>query len=322
MRHHRFAATTGVFGVTAACMLLLLAIAFAGAACGRSDSEKSPKGAAERFLAALQRSDPEAYLESVDPELRDRPAKESAARILRDVEPLRDVATSGDRFEVRGLKIAELDKGGDQARVEVNGTLRNLSSVSEVAFAGGMALRRVDREWVATEWLPGTRYPSNGNGHLTDAQQTHGAYFSNPPSSGWHTAPVPRPGVYTQPKSPEDIPHFLEHGGVWILYTCPSGCSDVTERLHEIVNRSIDAGRPVAVAPYPEHGRQPPMRRINAVAWQYILETDELDVRTIQRFIEAHACRYNPEGGPYCSGVRGRVEPDRDAGATGFNARR
>jgi hypothetical protein len=302
--------------------LALLTAVCSGLACGGSDSGESPEGAAKRFFNAWQRSDAERYLASIDPDLRDRPAKETAALILRDIDPLRSVAAGNDRFEVRGLKIARVEEAGEQATIRVSGTVRNLTSISETAFSGTMGVRRVEGKWIATEWLPGTKYPSNGNTHLAQLGQAHGAYFSNPPSSGWHLPPVPRPGVYTQSKAPEEIPHFLEHGGIWVLYSCPGGCSDLVQSLQRIVNRSIDAGKPVALSPYPATGSQAPARRINVVAWQRVLGQDEPDADAIQGFIDAHACRYNPEGGPYCSGVRGTVDPEQDAGDQGFNARR
>ena len=117
---------------------------------------------------------------------------------------------------------------------------------------------------------------------------------------------MPRPGIYTQPKIPEDLGHFMEHGGAWVLYNCPDGCEGDVETLRRITEEAIDDGRPVALAPFPSMDA-----KFAAVAWQYLLKMDELDPGKISNFVARHACRYNPEGGPYCSGVRGKVE---DAG--------
>ena len=155
--------------------------------------------------------------------------------------------------------------------------------------------------------LPGEKFESQGNAHLVDATQIHEPYNSNPPTSGPHLPPVPRPGIYTQPKIPEDLGHFMEHGGVWVLYNCPNGCEEDVEALRRITDGAINDGRPVALAPFPSMDS-----KVAVVAWQYLLKLDNVDRGKINEFIGRHACRYNPEGGPYCSGVRGKVEDAPD----------
>ncbi len=152
--------------------------------------------------------------------------------------------------------------------------------------------------------LPGEKFPSQGNDHLASADQPHPPYNSNPPTSGWHLPPIPRPGIYTQPKVGEDLGHFMEHGGVWVLYNCPDGCESDVQQLTDMVNGAINDNRPTALAPFPsmEH-------RFAVVAWQYLLTMDSVDEGAIENFISRHACRYNPEGAPYCSGVRGEQMP-------------
>ena len=66
--------------------------------------------------------------------------------------------------------------------------------------------------------LPGEHFETQGNAHLADITQPHEPYNSNPPTSGPHLPPVPRPGIYTQPKQPEELGHIMEHCGVWVLY--------------------------------------------------------------------------------------------------------
>lgn len=172
--------------------------------------------------------------------------------------------------------------------------------------------------WSRFKPLPGEKFTSNGNAHAR-AGQPHGAYFTNPPTSGWHYDDIPRPGVYTSPRHPEELGHFMEHGGVWVLYTCPEGCDDLAQQLADIVNEQIDRNNPAAVAPYPPPGYPRPEHTINVVAWRYKLSLDEFRRDTIEEFVERHACRYNPEGGPYCTGVRGASTEEKDAGEDGFN---
>lgn len=167
--------------------------------------------------------------------------------------------------------------------------------------------------------LPGVGLPTNGNEHVT-AGQSHGAYFSNPPTSGWHFAELPRPGIYNQPIAPEGLGHFMEHAGGWVLYSCPEGCDDLVPQLKRVVERQLDRRRPAALAPYPPQGYPPPEHRINVITWQRMLSLDEFDEAKINDFLDRLICHYNPEGGPWCPGKSGSTEPAKDAGPQGFNA--
>lgn len=151
--------------------------------------------------------------------------------------------------------------------------------------------------------LPGEKFESQGNDHLASADEAHPAYNSNPPTSGWHLPPIPRPGIYTQPKVPEDLGHFMEHGGVWVLYNCSDGCQEDVSHLEDIVNRAIDGGDPTALAPYPSMDS-----KFAVVAWQYLLTLDALDTGKVEEFVSRHACRYNPEGPGYCPVKRGEIK--------------
>jgi len=171
-----------------------------------------------------------------------------------------------------------------------------------------------------TRPLPGTRYDTNGNTHVQFGQP-HGAYFTNPPTSGWHLDDLPRPGIYTQPMAPEMLGHFMEHGGVWVLYTCPRDCQEVVEQLDALVREELQHERPVALAPYPPPGYPAPAHLINLVSWQYLLGLDdEVDPDKIRDFIQRHTCRYTPEStGPGCTTAqRGSTAPAKDAGERGF----
>ncbi len=162
--------------------------------------------------------------------------------------------------------------------------------------------------------LPGQAFRSNGNTHIT-AGGTVGTYFSNPPTSGWHYAETVRPGIYDTPLTAQDIPHFMEHGGVWVLYNCPTACVDLVNQLIPVVNRSTQAGKPVALAPYPKMEK-----RIAVVAWQRLLTLDAFDEAQVQDFIDKLVCKYNPEGGAPCNVVAGKIEPAVDAATTAGSA--
>ncbi len=172
----------------------------------------------------------------------------------------------------------------------------------------------------ASEPPPGVFYESNGNEHVT-LGQAHGAYFSNPPTSGWHMAELPHPGVYTEARTPESLPHFLEHGGVWILYRPGIDESKLAE-LRDLTQFKLDLNKPVALAPYPAPGYAVPEKPINVIAWQRLLALDEVDRGEIERFIDWYHCAYTPEGGgPGCEPEkRGEFGPAQDAGPAGFGA--
>jgi len=150
--------------------------------------------------------------------------------------------------------------------------------------------------------LPGEKFESQGNDHLASATDAHPPYNSNPATSGWHLPPLPRPGIYTQPKVDEDLGHFMEHGGVWVLYNCPDGCQQDVSQLERIVNSAIDNGDPAALAPFPSMDS-----KFAVVAWQRLLKLDELDTGQIEEFVSRLACNYNPEGPGYCPTARGKV---------------
>ena len=176
-----------------------------------------------------------------------------------------------------------------------------------LAACGGSSPSRGERDAARTPEQPGRAaveetFPSQGNDHLVDASQPHSPYNSTPPTSGPHLPQLPRPGVYAQALRPEDLPHFMEHGGVWVLYNCPGGCEADVRVLQDLTRKAIEAGRPVALAAYPTMDA-----RFAAVAWQVLLKLDTLDRGRIEDFVERHACRYNPEGGPFCAGVRGEI---------------
>ena len=82
---------------------------------------------------------------------------------------------------------------------------------------------------------------------------------------------------------------------LWVLYDCPDGCPADVQSLAEVVAGTNEAGRPVALAPYP--GME---TRFALVAWRYLLRLNTVERSTIDAFIAAHACRFNPAGGPFC----------------------
>src|SRR5690242_14376423 len=73
---------------------------------------------------------------------------------------------------------------------------------------------------------PGIDAPAN-EGHLHVTPGTKVDYGANPPTSGSHWPYWRTPwDMYTTQVPREKWVHNLEHGGIVLLYNCPTGCPD------------------------------------------------------------------------------------------------
>jgi Protein of unknown function (DUF3105) len=138
----------------------------------------------------------------------------------------------------------------------------------------------------------GTPVPDEGQTHVDPS--TTPTYKSYPPASGphysvqglapvaWQTIGTLQEGQYT---------HNLEHGGIVILYDCPSG-SDCTTLKNSLENyvKNLAPVEPqfneikVVLSPY-SRGMQ---KKVALVAWDYIEFLDGYDQAEITRFYENH----------------------------------
>jgi hypothetical protein len=119
-------------------------------------------------------------------------------------------------------------------------------------------------------------------------------YKFYPPASGPHfsaqgIAPVPWQTIGTLQEG--QYIHNLEHGGIAILYDCPSG-SDCTALKNSLENyvKNLAPIEPqfkevkIVLSPY-SHGMQ---NKVALVAWDYIQFLDGYDQAAITRFYENH----------------------------------
>jgi cyclophilin family peptidyl-prolyl cis-trans isomerase len=153
--------------------------------------------------------------------------------------------------------------------------------------------------------LIGQQVATQGNIHV-NAGESHVAYNTDPPTSGPHFPMFPRAGVYDAPFVTEYLPHFLEHGGVEVLYnssTPPELVAALTAVVRQELIRSPDH---VLMAPRPEMPCQ-----VTVTAWQRILAfgaagcqpgstgrslaTGSPDLALVRQFIERNECVYDPE---------------------------
>jgi hypothetical protein len=119
-------------------------------------------------------------------------------------------------------------------------------------------------------------------------------YKFYPPASGPHysaqgIAPVPWQTIATLQEG--QYIHNLEHGGIAILYDCPSGtdCTTLKNALENYV-KNLAPVEPtysevkVVLSPY-SRGMQ---KKVALVAWDYIEFLDGYDQAEITRFYENH----------------------------------
>ena len=87
--------------------------------------------------------------------------------------------------------------------------------------------------------------------------------------------------------------HNLEHGGVVLLYDCPTGCADDQSKIRDfIANAPKDASCgevKIVAVDYPVPGQ-----RFALVAWGWRQFIDTWDSRTAEPFYEAHI-NHGPE---------------------------
>jgi hypothetical protein len=166
--------------------------------------------------------------------------------------------------------------------------------------------------------LPGVKLRSQGNVHVNPGD-THVAYITDPPASGPHFPVVPQRGTYSTPFITEYLPHFLEHGGVEVLYNS-SASPEVVKKLTDVVNSELDKnpGR-VVLAPRPDMPCQ-----VSLTSWQRIMTFGtgacvnqpgslghdfdpkaSKDVAKLKEFVERNQCQYDPEG--FCGTKQGQT---------------
>jgi hypothetical protein len=134
-------------------------------------------------------------------------------------------------------------------------------------------------------------------------QGTQLTWQTNPPAEGPHY-PVwaPWATAYTEVVPRGNWLHNAEHGGVILLYNCPSGCPDVVAQL-----QSLGTGLPQDASCEPPINARwvmtpdpllPAGTQVAAVGWGYLYTATCFDATTLQPFLTAHYA-HGPED--FCS---------------------
>jgi hypothetical protein len=109
------------------------------------------------------------------------------------------------------------------------------------------------------------------------------SYRDNPPASGNHY-PVPAPwgmGTYQR----EQWVHNLEHGGIVLLYKCPTACdAEVLQLLNLRAARHVDQFNEVRILITPDSAMP---HKFAAIAWGWRWQGDAIDAAELNCFIDA-----------------------------------
>lgn len=144
--------------------------------------------------------------------------------------------------------------------------------------------------FVAQTGTAGVQVPDEGRAHVPSSQPIE--YKNYPPTSGPHYAQPDGPANWQTigPLREGTFVHNLEHGGIVILYNCPSGpnCDTLKKQLENYV-RNLAPNEPsfgevkIVMSPYPRMDH-----KIALLAWDWIDQFDTYDQDRITRFYEVH----------------------------------
>lgn len=151
-----------------------------------------------------------------------------------------------------------------------------------VGLAGLVALvaLQVTLNAVAEARLPGERFRSQGNVHVSLGTATPG-YNSEPPTSGWHTAELAPWGAHLEVQPDQRVLHNMEDGGVVLWYPLGSAEENAAHvaALEEVAR---GYGR-VVIAP-----REGMPTRYTLTAWQRLQRFDDVDREGMRAFLAAY----------------------------------
>jgi hypothetical protein len=188
-------------------------------------------------------------------------------------------------MEISRKEIKQRRREEERRRKQQQKILRIVGIVvAAIVVIGGLAFV-ISRGMQAEAALPGTPVPDEGRTHIPDTQQPQYAHY--PPASGPHYDAPANWGVYDQALPEGRWVHNLEHGGVVILYKCPSGCPDLVKQLKDFYSSAPQSKEwkevKLVITPYDKMQRQ-----LAIVAWDWIDEMDTFDSARLRKFYNAH----------------------------------
>lgn len=133
-------------------------------------------------------------------------------------------------------------------------------------------------QWQRGKTTIGEDVPIQGQDHIQPGQ-SHPAYNSNPPTSGWHWPNAAKNGIYDSQLPDEQLIHNLEHGHIWISYK-PDIADEAKNQLKALVKKD---DWKIVLAPRPQNDSA-----IALAAWGRILKLSDFDEAKIKEFIKAY----------------------------------
>lgn len=133
----------------------------------------------------------------------------------------------------------------------------------------------------------GYAVPDEGHTHVAEGSFVQ--YQHNPPSSGSHYPAPTNWGVYNTPVPPGLFVHNLEHGGITVLYDCPSGCPAIVSQLDDAFkNFPVEKFGEVKLVVSPYHPL-PEGAKVTALAWDVEYDfTQGFDENQLLAFYQQH----------------------------------
>ncbi len=129
--------------------------------------------------------------------------------------------------------------------------------------------------------LPGERFASQGNRHLTSLSDARVPYNSDPPTSGPHMPGLAPWGVHETPVEDEYLVHNLEDGGVVIYYQM--GTPEETAAAIAALRAIAAPYRNVVITP-----REGMANAYTFTAWQRMQRFDAIEEQGMERFLKAY----------------------------------
>ena len=204
--------------------------------------------------------------------------------------------TTPSREEIRRQRRQRMDQRLQQAqqgaqRQRLMSRLRAGALIGLLVLVVGLGVFWVFRE--ATAPLPGQPVADEGRTHVDTGSPL--SFATYPPASGAHYENTARWDFYDSEVSPGFWVHNLEHGGVVLLYKCPSSCAELKSQLKGLTSslrRSKYGYVKLVVAP--DNNIQ---GQVVALAWDRREVLESFDANTLQRFYEAYV-DHGPEDAP------------------------
>lgn len=209
------------------------------------------------------------------------------------------VRSAGIEFATTGTS-----PGGNAPGVTVTPNAADLAELDDRPDLPGTYVAPQGRRHTAGVWPLRERVPYCEPDDINNL-----CYASKPPSSGLHL-PVqqnlrldggarvdlpPNPGVYNIEFPREMIPHLQEHAGVFVGYNCVSdACREAVEEATLVVQQQLSLGARVVFAPFGDLDED----TFGLASWTRVdtFAASEYADERVRAFIQAHSCRFDPEG--------------------------